>query len=39
MAVFRERLIHTDENLLAVSNHTDCETIETSKKAVFDYRK
>jgi hypothetical protein len=28
-----------DENLLAVGNHTGCESIEVIKKAAADYRK
>jgi hypothetical protein len=39
LTVFRERLLSADENFLAARNYTDCETIETSKEAAFDYRK
>ncbi|CAF4669780.1 unnamed protein product, partial [Didymodactylos carnosus] len=28
-----------NESLLAVGNYTECETIETLKKAAYDYRK
>ncbi|CAM4750759.1 unnamed protein product [Rotaria magnacalcarata] len=39
LAVFRERLNNANEKLLAVGNYTECETIETLKKAASDYRK
>jgi hypothetical protein len=29
LAVFRERLISAEKNLLTAGNHTDCEAIET----------
>ncbi|CAF2027263.1 unnamed protein product [Rotaria magnacalcarata] len=39
LAVFQERLNNANEKLLAVGNYTECETIETLKKAASDYRK
>ena len=38
LALVRERIENADENLLAVGNYTECETIETLKKAGSDYR-
>ena len=39
MQVFHEHVDAADEKLLAVGNHTECQTIEVLKKAGADYRK
>ncbi|CAF1315062.1 unnamed protein product [Didymodactylos carnosus] len=39
LEVFREHVKDANESLLAVGNYTECETIETLKKAAYVYRK
>ncbi|CAF0841297.1 unnamed protein product [Didymodactylos carnosus] len=39
LGVFREHVKNANESLLAAGNYTECETIETLKKAAYDYRK
>ncbi|CAF3432704.1 unnamed protein product [Rotaria socialis] len=38
LGVFREHINSADRELLAAGNYTDCQTIETLKKAASDYR-
>ncbi|CAF1512369.1 unnamed protein product, partial [Didymodactylos carnosus] len=39
LGVFREHVKDANESLLAAGNYTESETIETLKKAAYDYRK
>lgn len=39
LGVFRQQVNDADEKLLSEGNFTDCPSIETLKKAAYDYRK